>query len=380
MMLSYTEEQAAHQKQLLSYIHNQIHQNQGKIPFSQFMQLALYAPGLGYYSAGASKIGSSGDFITAPELSDQFAYAFAEQCKEVLRELGGGSILEFGAGTGRLAADLLKFLEASEQLPEKYYILEVSADLKERQKTLIEATFPHLLPKVVWLESLDNLTFKGLVIANEILDAMPVEIFKRYENEILQCYVVSDNQDFKSQFLPPSREVKEAVQALNLQEDNYQSEINLRIQPWLKSIHHVLEQGLILLCDYGFSQHEYYHPARSMGTLMCHFQHQAHPDPFIHVGLQDITSHVDFTAVAEAAFNAGFNIAGFTTQAYFLLGCGIVNTLDFNDASMTYEKAQAIKKLTSPSEMGELFKVIFLTKNYEKDLLGAQFMNLINRL
>lgn len=379
-MFNYTKEQLTHQKKLLHYIGAVMKDYQGKVPFSQFMQLALYAPGLGYYSAGASKFGGSGDFITAPELSDQFAYAIAEQCKQVLQDLGEGSILEFGAGTGKLASDILQFLEASGHLPENYYIVEISPDLKARQKAFLESTAPQLYPRVIWLDNLNDLKFEGIVLANEVLDAMPVEIFKLHQNKVLQCYVTEEEGNYKSCFLPAKEELEKAVLALNIQEDNYQSEINLLIQPWLKSINQILEQGLVLLFDYGFTQREYYLPERNMGTLMCHFQHRAHPDPFIHVGLQDITAHVDFTAVAEAAFNLGFTVSGFTTQAYFLLGCGVLNTLNSTDASLAYAQSQALQRLTSPAEMGELFKVIFLTKNYEQDLLGTQFYNLVHRL
>jgi SAM-dependent MidA family methyltransferase len=300
----------------------------GLLPFDRFMDLALYAPGLGYYVAGAVKLGRDGDFVTAPEISPLFGRCLAAQCAEVLERLGGGDLLELGAGTGALAVEVLQALEHRDALPERYLILEPSPDLQERQQSLIRERIPHLEERCAWLTRLPR-TLRGVVLANEVLDAMPVHRFSIRDDGGIDEVFVTERAAIFLEVTAPVRSpgLADAVAALQAegfaQAPGYGSEINLRLPPWLKALGLSLDAGLVLLVDYGYPRAAYYQPDRTMGTLMCHLRHQAHDDPYTHIGLQDITAHVDFTAVAEAGVAAGFDLAGFTTQAHFLIGCGI---------------------------------------------------------
>lgn len=347
---------------------------QQTIPFVAFMQQALYAPAEGYYSSGLTKIGRAGDFITAPELTPLFGQSLANQCQQIMAELNTPSLFEFGAGTGRLCVDILSHLESIASLPEYYFILELSADLKLRQQQLIEQHIPHLAAKVQWLDRWPSQPFNGVVIANEVLDAMPVHrflvdergLFEQYvglneQNELVELFKICDNQQL----------IDYVNSHLTALEAPYLTEANLFINDWLTSIYQMLNKGAVLLIDYGFPRHEYYHPDRNQGTIMCHYQHHAHPNPLLHVGEQDITAHVDFTHVAEAGYDAGFHIAGYTNQASFLLANGLLGLVhNLNNERDAFRAKQAIKQLTQPSEMGELFKVIALTKDMEIDLNG----------
>lgn len=349
------------------------------LPFVEFMQLALYAPGAGYYSAGLQKLGRQGDFITAPELSPLFGKTLANQCQQIMIALDSPSILEFGAGTGALCVAVLEQLEALNCLPETYYILEVSGDLRHRQAQLIEQKIPHLADRVSWLDSWPETPFNGVVLANEVLDAMPVHRFMQTEQGILESYITLDeHQQLEEVFKPCEnpRLLDYINNRLNLETQPYLSEVNLFIDAWIANIYQILSQGVVLLIDYGFPRHEYYHPDRQQGTLMCHYQHHSHPDPLVNPGEQDITAHVDFTHVAEAAQQAGFHVAGYTNQASFLLANGLLSLVNMQDNELEQLKAkQAIKQLTQPSEMGELFKVIALNKNMEIDLTGFQLLD-----
>lgn len=345
-----------------------------EIPFVEFMQLALYEPHQGYYSSGLTKIGARGDFITGPELSPLFGYTVANQCQQILSLVNKPNILEFGAGTGALCVAILEHLEQLSCLPEQYFILELSAHLRHCQQELVQQKIPHLADKIQWLEQWPTSSFNGVIIANEVLDAMPIHRFKWVENTLLESYIRLDSQgEFNEEFKVSTNErlltyVKNRL--LNLPSP-YLSEVNLFIDDWLKELYQLLDQGLVLLIDYGFPRHEYYHPDRNQGTLMCHHQHHAHPNPLIYVGEQDITAHVDFTHVAEAGQNAGFHVAGYTNQASFLLSNGLlhlVNTIE--DERESFRAKQAVKQLIQESEMGELFKVIALTKNLEIPLTG----------
>ena len=355
---------------------------QGPITFARYMELALYAPGLGYYSAGAKKFGAGGDFVTAPEISPLFSRCIAHQCQQILNELNGGDILEIGAGSGVMATDILIELEKLNALPQHYFILELSADLKQRQQELSQQKIPHLFNKIIWLDSLNDMRLQGVILANEVLDAMPIHKFK-IDQCIKEFYV-----DYKNDKLcwhldkPSSTELTKAIEQLDSElAEGYESEINLLIKPWIKSLSNVLKSGLILLLDYGFPQHEYYHPDRNQGTLMCHYQHQAHSNPLLNVGLQDITAHVDFTAVAEAADICDLNVAGYTNQGNFLVNCGLLNLIaDNNDPSTQWQVSQQIKKLLMPSEMGELVKAIALTRNFDAPLLGFNMNDKRDRL
>jgi SAM-dependent MidA family methyltransferase len=364
----------------MSILHTlQTELKQRDLTFVEFMQMALYAPGEGYYSSGLPKLGTQGDFITAPELTPLFGKTLANQCQQIMTTLDAPAILEFGAGTGALCVAILEQLAEHQCLPEAYYILEVSANLRHRQSELIQQKIPQLADKVVWLEQWPETPFNGVVIANEVLDAMPVHRFMCVEEGILESYVgLDEHQQLKELFKPSEnpRLVDYINQRLEIKNTPYLSEVNLFIDDWIANIYAILNQGAVLLIDYGFPRHEYYHPDRNQGTLMCHYQHHSHPDPLQHPGEQDITAHVDFTHVAEAGQQAGFHVAGYTDQASFLLANGLlsfVNTLD-NEVEQIKAK-QAIKQLTLPSEMGELFKVIALTKQLEIDLNGFQLLD-----
>ncbi len=366
----------AHSERLKQMICAEIHRN-GPISFARFMQLALYAPGLGYYSAGARKFGPEGDFITAPEISPLFSQCVARQCQQVLAAIKNSDILEFGAGSGVMAGSILKELIKNNSAPNHYYILEVSAELRQRQQHYLHQQIPDFYHRVIWLDDLPQQSFQGVVLANEVLDAMPINRFHYRKDAIQEYFVACDGQEFAWQLHSPTANLTQALAAYQLDlPDDYDTEINLSLPGWIKSVAAKLNAGLILLFDYGFPREEYYHPERAMGTLMCHYRHRAHNDPFLFPGLQDITAHVDFTAVAEAAVANQLQVAGYTNQAGFLLNCDLlglatsVNLPEFEQIQMN----QAIKKLTSPAEMGELFKVIALTRQIDFSLLGfAQF-------
>ena len=345
----------------------------GWIGFDRFMELALYAPGMGYYSGGAHKFGAAGDFVTAPEITPLFSQTLAAQAAQIMA-LSAPQIIEVGAGSGRLAADLLLELEQRKALPEYYGILDLSGELRERQRNTIEQRAPHLLSRVAWLDRLPE-HFDGLVLANELLDAMPVHLVVWNEEAICERGVAWENEGFVWRDQPASGRVLERAQALTDEYSlppGYLSEINLAATDWTASWASILGKGALLLIDYGFPQHEYYHPQRDSGTLMCHYRHQAHTEPFFLPGLQDITAHVDFTVIVEAGFAAGLDFLGYTTQAAFLLNCGLAELMArvSSDDLRYLPQAQAAQKLLSPAEMGELFKVIALGKGLGEPLLG----------
>jgi SAM-dependent MidA family methyltransferase len=369
-----------HSQRLLQSICNEI-DSTGPMTFFRYMQLALYAPGLGYYSAGAHKFGASGDFVTAPELTPLYGQALARQCSQVLATVNQPQILELGAGSGALALSILQTLQQQDALPEKYLILEVSADCRNRQQQLFAQQAPELLPIVTWLDQLPTQPIEGMIIANEVLDAMPVHKFQLAET--LQEYCVSHEQQQLRWHLAPcnNAQLDKAVHRLMPEQHTpYESEINLALPAWIASLSDCLAQGVILLVDYGFPRSEYYHPQRCMGTIMCHYQQRAHSDPLIFPGIQDITAHVDFTAIAEAADNHGLQIAGYTHQAAFLAGCGIHELLTVNDEQQRARQAQHLQVLMHPSEMGELFKVIALSKSCDLPLIGYSLLDQTERL
>jgi SAM-dependent MidA family methyltransferase len=365
----------AHSKLLSAKIIEKINLHGGKISFSDFMQQALYAPCLGYYSAGATKFGASGDFITAPELGSLFAKCVAKQCAEILQTLNSYTILEIGAGSGQLACDLFLALGQLNINLDNYLILELSADLKQRQQQKIKELCPQFYDRVQWLDQLPQQAINGIILANEVIDAMPVTRFCFTQNKLQEYYVIEKSSHFEYSLEPPNDELERAFSAANIglylepNKSDYNSEINLWLQPWLKSLSTCLNSGAILLFDYGFPRSEYYHPQRDNGTLMCHYQHLAHSDPFFYPGLQDITAHVDFTAVAEAADLCALNVSGYTNLAGFLINCGIN---EFPPSSS--KQAQELNSLSSPAEMGELFKAMILTRMNSENFLGfSQF-------
>jgi len=364
-------EAQAHSNRLCEFIHQDIAAQGGWIPFSRFMELALYAPGLGYYSAGSHKLGEAGDFVTAPEISSLFGRTLARQVADIMLS-SASAILELGAGSGKLAIDILSELERMGSLPERYDILEVSADLRERQQATLQERIPHLAARVNWLDALPE-KISGAVIANEVLDALPVNLVRWTGMGIAERSVVSKGKEFAWHEQATENSVLcEVAQKINVP-DNYLSEISLAARGLITTLCGRLDKGVMLFIDYGFGAGEYYHPQRSEGTLMCHYRHHSHDDPFFLPGLQDITSHVDFSAVAENALAKGAHLLGYTTQANFLVNCGITDFLAEHDPEKLRDYLPLsiqLQKLTSPAEMGDLFKIIALGKGMEESLRG----------
>lgn len=342
----------------------------GWIPFARYMELALYTPGLGYYSGGARKFGAAGDFVTAPELSPLFARALAAQVEPIMAA-SAPRILEAGAGSGALALGLLRELERRGALPERYEILELSGELRARQQDTLARGAPHLAGRVAWLDALPD-TFSGAVVANELLDALPVNIVAWREDGVFERGVGLEDGAFTWQERPATGALLAVSQGLTFTAP-YVSEVNLAARAWIAEWGRSLQRGALLLIDYGFPQREYYHPQRAEGTLMCHYRHHAHGDPFWLPGLNDITAHVDFTAAAEAGHDAGLDVLGYTSQAQFLLNCGLAQLLEAHqtDGAAPYAAlASGAQKLISPAEMGELFKVLALGRGIDGPLLG----------
>ncbi|WP_019557598.1 class I SAM-dependent methyltransferase [Thiomicrorhabdus arctica] len=379
-----------HSQQLSKKIRSTLTRHK-QLTFAQYMDKALYTPELGYYASALPKIGTQGDFITAPEVSPIFSRCLAHQAIQVLEQLESPNILEFGAGSGVMAKDILLELAQQGQAIERYYILEISADLQQRQITRLKNELPaELYKKIVWLSELPSKPLSAVIIANEVLDAMPFERLRIEPEQALQGYVIYNEiaEKFEWDYRPivdsglqkfANQLIKNIGKVSHL---GYETEINLNIKPWLKSLNQRLTQGAVFLIDYGYTRQEYYQPARVMGTLRCHYQHRAHSNPFFYPGLQDITAHVDFTAVAEDGFDSGFRVAGFTTQANFLMGSGLLEMSAAPEASITEQIkiAQQIKTLTLPDEMGESFKVIALTKHIDHPLIGFSVRDLRHQL
>ncbi len=394
--ISVSADALAHSQRVSAFLHAQILEQGGWLPFSQWMHHVLYAPGLGYYAAGSVKLAEatmvsqpresqsdandsnssgnprgaiSGDFVTAPQLTPLFGHTLARQVLEVLQQSASADILEFGAGSGALAHSMLSALD-SQGFTANYFILEVSADLKLRQQKLLAPWGK----RVVWLERTPT-HFTGCMLANEVLDAMPVELFawSEHDEQVLQRGVVSEGEGFQYQDRVAPIALEQAVRARMPYLPGYRSEINLQAEAWVRDLGTWLTKGAALLMDYGFPRHEFFHPQRQRGTLMCHIQHRAHDDVFLAPGLQDITAHVDFTAIAEAAFGAGLEVLGYTSQARFLLNSGLpdlLNKLEQTDAKALAHTHDAVQKLLSEAEMGELFKVMVLSRGLEQTLSG----------
>ena len=377
----------AHSRLLSETLLTTIEQAGGWIPFSQYMEIALYAPSLGYYSGGARKFGGAGDFVTAPEMTPLFGQTLA-RCIAPILAASAPIITEAGAGTGKLAGDLLQALEAMGQLPERYDILELSAELAERQRQHLQATVPHLIDRVHWLSELPE-TLSGVILGNEVLDAMPVELVRWQRNtrqEVQRLGVSIETAENGVRFAttpPPTEQAASPALIARIRAlaekydwpDDYTTEIPEAGPAWVTTLAQRLTQGALLLIDYGFPRHEFYHHERTGGTLMCHYRHRAHPDPYYWPGLQDITTHVDFTSIAEAGFDAGLEVAGYCTQAGWLMDAGLLDLLaaqqptDFTQADAHWVRTQhAVQTLLSPAEMGEFFKVILLTRGLPTDL------------
>ena len=350
----------------------------GWLGFDRYMALALYAPRLGYYSGGAAKFGrdarDGSDFITAPELTPFFARTLARQFAPLIA-MDLPRVLEFGAGTGRLAADLLLGLETEGALPETYQIVELSGELRVRQQETLAARAPHLASRVQWLDELPA-QFEGVIVGNEVLDAMPVRLFARLDGRWHERGVALADGKFTFEDRPlADNAVPDALRALPGDHDMV-TETHAEAEGFTRAVGAMLTRGAAFFIDYGFPAAEYYHPQRAEGTLMCHYRHHAHPDPFLYPGLQDITAHVNFTGIAEAAVDAGLSVAGFASQARFLMNAGITELLmelDPTDARAFLPHANAVQKLLSEAEMGELFKVIVLTRGLDDALPLAGF-------
>ena len=365
-------EAAQHSSRLSELIRRDIAEHNGWVSFARYMELALYAPGLGYYTAGAHKFGEAGDFITAPELSPLFGRTVARQAAEIM-VFSAPHILELGAGSGKLAADMLGELERLDSLPDSYAILEVSADLRARQQALLRERQPHLMNRVRWLDFLPE-KFSGAAIANEVLDALPVHLVHWRDSAPVERGVATDSA---GGFIWQERPITDnallrAAQQISVPDD-YVSEICRAARGLINSLAGCLEQGALLFIDYGFGAREFYHPQRSSGTLMCHYRHHAHADPFFLPGLQDITAHVNFTDAAECGIDAGLELLGYTSQAFFLLNCGITELMKDTPPENLRDYlplSAQLQKLTSPAEMGELFKVLALGRGMAAPLCG----------
>ncbi len=370
-------------EKLINRIKASIHMQGGSISFDEYMKLALYEPGLGYYSAGSYKFGAEGDFVTAPELSPIFSQCLANQCEQILNDLGAGTILELGAGTGAMARDILLELEKQNSLPEQYMILEISADLKQRQQYNLKETIPHLFDRVVWLDTLPEKGITGVILANEVLDSLPVKRFKKTSTGFKEMKVGLGDNQFVWVDSYAEGELLKNIEGLEnklsiLFPNNYISEINTRLVQWLNGLKKVLNKGVMIFIDYGYSAAEYYHPERMDGSLLCHYRHRVHSDPFYNIGLQDITCSANFTAVAECADSIGFHVNGYTNQTYFLFGSGLEELLANMDELGIKERtqiAQQVRILTTPEEMGERFKVMALTTEYDNNLKGFALMD-----
>jgi SAM-dependent MidA family methyltransferase len=371
MLPAPTPDALAHSQRVAAYLRALIDEAGGWIPFSRYMEAVLYTPGLGYYAAGAMKFGAAGDFVTAPELSPLFGRTLAHAIAPVLLETDG-EVLELGAGSGRLAVDVLGELARLDALPARYCILEVSADLRARQQETLARELPQLAERVHWLDTLPA-HFSGVILGNEVLDALPVALLHWTEEAPLSRGVIVEGDAFAWQDRPIADPLLRArADALNLA-PGYLSEINLAADALIASLAHVMDRGLILMVDYGFVAAEYYHPQRHMGTLRAHYRHHALDDPFYLPGLCDLTAHVDFSAVARAGMAAGLELAGYTSQASFLLNSGLTELLmqtPPSDAAAYLPQANAVQRLVSPAEMGELFKVIGLSKGGIAPLAG----------
>lgn len=360
---------ASHSLKVAAAIRAAIDAGGGSISFAEFMQHALYAPGLGYYSAGAAKLGAAGDFVTAPEISPLFGAVLARQSAIVLEQLGGGDMLEPGAGTGALAVSMLSKLGTLGSLPERYLILEVSPDLQERQKKRLRAEAPEYLSRVSWITNLPT-DFSGVVVANEVADALPVERFRIHERKVLQARVAVEDSRFSWAYAEAPPALEDAVRSIEADlgvefDEGYESEVSLSVHHWVSELANAVSSGLVFMIDYGLSRREYYARERNQGWLRCHFRHRAHNDPLILPGIQDLTSWVDFTAVAEAASSAGMTVAGYVTQADLLLSGGLEEELADFTARPVAEQAKLsgqVKLLTLPAEMGENFKCIGLSR------------------
>ena len=370
--LPYPDTSAEHASLALQeQIANEIQSHNNWISFNDYMQMALFTPSLGYYTGGSHKIGSAGDFVTAPSMTPLFGLTLARQLAPLLQQTAG-NVYEFGAGTGELAVSLLAGLP--ETALQHYYIMDVSPELKQRQLELIQKQLPQHADKVVFLDSLPE-EFDGVIIGNEVLDAMPCEVVRWTEQgtEQMGVSIVDDRFTWSSR---PVNDERILAEALRIQPDKlpFTSELHLNQSAFIATLAQRIQRGAIIMIDYGFDEAQYYHPQRSMGTLIGHYRHHVVDDPFFWPGLMDLTCHVNFTAMAQAAVDNDLDLIGYTSQAHFLFNLGITEVLlnehpDVNSKEYL-QAAAAMQKLVAPHEMGELFKVMAMGKNVDVDWQG----------
>ena len=369
-------DESAHSARLVAVLRDEI-TRQGPMPFSRFMERCLYAPGLGYYSAGRTKFGAAGDFVTAPELGDLFATTFADALAPVLQSLGpDAAIVELGGGSGAFAEAALRALAEHGHVPVRYRILEPSADLRDRQRERLQARLPQPLAACVdWLDGPPEEEWRGVLFANEVIDALPATRFTLRDGEVLEDHVVATAYggfawSERSADLLASGAVRHIERALGKRfADGYRSELLPQLPYWMRAVLGTLAQGMAVFVDYGYERREYYRADRRDGTLACHYRHRMHADALLWPGLQDLTASVDFSALADAGEAAGFEVAGYAAQGAFLLHAGLqerfLSALDGADEAARYAFAQEVKRLTLPGQMGERFKVMWFTRGID---------------
>ena len=368
-----SDQEAAQSEYILNIIKDKL-QKYRFLSFDKFMEICLYEPEYGYYSSLKEKFGEFGDFITAPEISPFFAYTFSQQFIKILNKKNNKNILEFGAGRGKFAAGCIKNMHKNNFKLEKYYIIELSATLKAEQQYYLKQEVPFFYENIVWLSEIPKV-FNGVIFANEVLDAMPVNIFKKEGSNIHEVCVKLEHDNLvyhvdSSRNKRLLEAVKNIEDDIGVLPDGYHSEVNLWLEPWLKSLYNCIESGVIFICDYGYNRKSYYAPNHSNGTIQCYSKHKVHNNPLINCGIQDITAHVDFTQVATIASNLGFDIEGYSTQGQYLLFNGIMdiyqNCSNFiKDKKKLIAYITGIQKLIMPDQMGEMFKVCCMSKNYD---------------
>ncbi|RUL74870.1 class I SAM-dependent methyltransferase [Dyella choica] len=379
-------EELAHSERLLQHLRETIAAH-GPIPFSQYMERCLYAPGLGYYSAGKTKFGKAGDFVTAPELGELFARCVVQAVQPVLAMLGSeANFLELGGGSGSFAEAALLALAGNDVLPRSYLILEPSADLRERQRERLTAALPaDIMARVAWIDRPPEQAWRGVLFANEVIDALPTTRFVLRHGEVYEEYVALDGEARLMRVdRPADALVAGAVRHVERDlgrsfEDGYRSEILPQLPYWMQAIAGSLEAGLMLFIDYGYVRREYYLPERQDGTLMAHYRHRAHNDPLYLPGLNDLTASVDFTALAEAGNSAGFGVAAYLPQAHFLIAAGLQAVFEHAyeqaaDELTRHRLAQQVKKLTLPDQMGERFQAMLLARGLPALPLPAELL------
>jgi len=374
-------------EKLLNIIKQEINNANGWISFGHYMQLALYAPSLGYYSGGAQKFGEQGDFITSPEVSPLFAQTLANPIAKLIDDISDVKIIEFGAGSGKMAADLLLALQALNKLPNEYLIIELSGELQHRQKQTIQNKAPDLLMRVKWLSTLPENPLNGIVIANEVLDAMPVTRFALKNKNVEELGVTIFEEQLQLKYKKANSQLSAQVKLLNINfqsaEHAYCSEINNNIKPWIKSLSKCLTKAAVYIIDYGYPRSEYYADDRHMGTCLGYYRHRSMDAPLWYPGLQDLTAFVDFTQIGEAAVESGFDVDGFTSQGNFLINAGLANVVEkikIDNEIQRLQIAQQMKTLSLPGEMGERFKVIGLSKGLTENVPGFEVRDFRYRL